>query len=102
MERREFLTKSALTAAALPLAISSVGSAEGAENANPSGYKTHERYRPATGFDWKPGPSNEPVGEAKGIFPGRVATARYPEAARRPGKRRKKSPTAVRRIRRPR
>ena len=75
MERREFLTKSALTAA-LPLAFSSSEAAEGAENTNPSGYKTHERYRPAVGFDWKPGPSNEPVGEAKGIFPGRVATTR--------------------------
>jgi len=101
MERREFLTKSALTAA-LPLAFSSSEAAEGAENTNPSGYKTHERYRPAVGFDWKPGSSNEPVGEAKGIFPGRVATARYPEAARRPGKRKIKNSTAVRRIRRPR
>lgn len=86
MERREFLTKSALTAAALPLAISSVGANETPADANPSGYKTRERFRPAVGFDWKPGPSNEPVGEAKGIFPGRVVMTRYPEAARWPGK----------------
>ncbi len=101
MKRREFLTKSALTAA-LPLALPPSEATVGAENTNPSGYKTRERYRPAVGFDWKPGPSNEPVGEAKGFFPGRVATTRYPEAARRSGKRRTKKTMAVRRIRRPR
>jgi hypothetical protein len=26
----------------------------------------------AVGFDWKPGPSNRPIGEAQGIYPGRV------------------------------
>ncbi|MBR4103156.1 MAG: DUF362 domain-containing protein, partial [Thermoguttaceae bacterium] len=78
------MTKSALTTA-LPLAFSSSEAVEGAENTNPSDYQTRERYRPAVGF-WTPGSSNEPVGEAKGFFPGRVATARYPKAARRPGK----------------
>ena len=36
-------------------------------------------------FHWKPGPSNQPIGIARGIFPGRVVMARYPEAARWPG-----------------
>jgi hypothetical protein len=39
-------------------------------------------YRPAVGFDWKPGPSNQPVGVAKGIFPGRVVMTRNPEATK--------------------
>lgn len=38
-------------------------------------------FTPATGFDWKPGASNEPIGEAKGIYPGRVVMTRNPEAA---------------------
>jgi hypothetical protein len=37
-------------------------------------------YRPALGFDWKPGPSNQPIGDARGIFPGRVVMSRNPEA----------------------
>ncbi|MCF0234176.1 MAG: hypothetical protein HUK22_04260, partial [Thermoguttaceae bacterium] len=83
MERREFLAKSARATAALPFAVSM---AAGEETPNPSGYKINEHYRPAVGFDWKPGPSNEPIGEAKGIFPGRVVMTHYPEAARWPGK----------------
>lgn len=43
-------------------------------------------FRPAVGFDWVPGPSNRPVGEAKGIFPGRVVMTRYPEAAKWAGR----------------
>lgn len=39
-----------------------------------------EDFTPATGFDWKPGASNQPIGEAKGIFPGRVVMTRNPEA----------------------
>jgi len=39
-------------------------------------------YIPAVGFDWKPGPSNQPIGEAKGIFPGRVVMTRNPEATK--------------------
>ena len=39
-------------------------------------------YIPAVGFDWKPGPSNKPIGEAKGVFPGRVVMSRNPEAAK--------------------
>ena len=35
----------------------------------------------ARDFTWKPGPSNLPVGTARGIFPGRVVMSRYPEAA---------------------
>lgn len=38
-------------------------------------------YRPAVGFDWKPEAINQPVGVARGIFPGRVVMARNPEAA---------------------
>jgi hypothetical protein len=37
-------------------------------------------FVPATGFDWKPGPSNRPVGSAKGLFPGRVVLVRDPKA----------------------
>ena len=36
-------------------------------------------------FHWKPGPSNQPIGTARGIFPGRVVMARCPEAAQWPG-----------------
>ena len=36
-------------------------------------------------FQWKPGASNQPIGVARGIFPGRVVMARYPEAAQWPG-----------------
>ena len=38
-------------------------------------------YVPAVGFDWKPGASNQPIGVARGIYPGRVVMARNPEAA---------------------
>lgn len=40
----------------------------------------------ARDFKWKPGPSNQPVGTARGIFPGRVVMTRDPEAARWPGR----------------
>ncbi len=30
-------------------------------------------------FMWRPGPSNQPIGTARGIFPGRVVMTRYPE-----------------------
>lgn len=33
-------------------------------------------YKPAVGFNWHPGASNQPVGDAKGINPGRVVMAR--------------------------
>ncbi len=39
-------------------------------------------FVPAVGFDWKPGTSNKPMGEAKGIFPGRVVMTRNPEATK--------------------
>lgn len=45
-----------------------------------------DEFRPAEGFDWKPGPSNQPIGEAKGIFPGRVVMTRNPEATRWAGR----------------
>lgn len=39
-------------------------------------------FTPAVGFDWKPGASNQPIGTAKGIYPGRVVMARDPEATK--------------------
>ena len=39
-------------------------------------------YKPAVGFDWKPGVSNAPIGEARGIYPGRVVMARNPLATK--------------------
>ncbi len=45
-----------------------------------------DEFKPATGFDWKPGASNQPIGEAKGIFPGRVVMTRNPEATRWAGR----------------
>ncbi len=39
-------------------------------------------FVPAVGFDWKPGVSNQPIGIAQGIFPGRVVMARNPEATK--------------------
>jgi hypothetical protein len=39
-------------------------------------------FRPAVGFDWKPGASNQPIGIARGIFPGRVVMARNPQATK--------------------
>jgi len=44
--------------------------------------KIDTTYRPAVGFDWKPGVSNEPIGVAQGIFPGRVVMSRNPEATK--------------------
>jgi len=37
--------------------------------------------KPVTKYDWKPDSRNKPIGEAKGIFPGRVSWAHYPGAA---------------------
>ncbi len=37
-------------------------------------------FTPAAGYDWKPGAANQPIGTAKGIYPGRVVMARNPEA----------------------
>jgi len=39
-------------------------------------------YVPAVGFDWKPGASNKPIGEAQGIYPGRVVMSRNPLATK--------------------
>ena len=36
----------------------------------------------AVGYDWKPGPSNTPIGVAAGIFPGRVVMVRNPLATK--------------------
>ena len=37
--------------------------------------------KPVTKYDWKPDLINKPIGDAKGIFPGRVAWAHAPGAA---------------------
>lgn len=37
-------------------------------------------FVPATGYDWEPVASNQPVGVAAGIYPGRVVMSRNPEA----------------------
>ena len=42
--------------------------------------------KPVTKYDWKPEAQNQPVGIAKGIFPGRVAWAHAPGAAHWNGK----------------
>ncbi len=39
-------------------------------------------FHTAVGFDWKPGVSNNPIGIARGIYPGRVVMARNPEATK--------------------
>jgi len=39
-------------------------------------------FVPAKGYSWQPGASNQPVGIARGIFPGRVVMYRNPEATR--------------------
>jgi hypothetical protein len=39
-------------------------------------------YRLASGFDWKPGVSDQPIGVARGIYPGRVVMSRNPEATK--------------------
>ena len=49
-------------------------------------FHTDVPYEPAKGFDWTPGPSNQPIGEAKGIFPGRVVMTRNPEATKWAGR----------------
>lgn len=36
----------------------------------------------AVGYDWKPGASNQPIGVAAGIYPGRVVMARNPQATK--------------------
>lgn len=45
-----------------------------------------DKYTPAIGFDWQPATTNNPIGEAKGIFPGRVVMSRDPEAAKWAGR----------------
>ena len=42
----------------------------------------HDVFIPAVGYNWKPGPSNQPIGIATGIFPGRVVMARNPLATK--------------------
>ena len=37
-------------------------------------------------FQWKPGLSNQPIGKARGIYPGRVVMTRYPEVCRWKGR----------------
>lgn len=37
-------------------------------------------------FTWKPGVSNQPIGKARGIYPGRVVMTRYPEVCRWKGR----------------
>ena len=37
-------------------------------------------------FTWQPGVSNQPVGIAKGLYPGRVVMSRYPEACKWKGR----------------
>jgi hypothetical protein len=39
-------------------------------------------FVPAVGYDWKPGASNQPIGEAQGIYPGRVVMSRNPLATK--------------------
>lgn len=39
-------------------------------------------FVPAKGYTWQPGKSNEPIGVAKGIHPGRVIMVRDPKATR--------------------
>ena len=41
-----------------------------------------DEYKPAVGFDWTPGSSNQPLGNARGIFPGRVVMTRDPLATK--------------------
>lgn len=42
--------------------------------------------KPVTKYDWRPEASNQPVGTAKGIYPGRVSWAHAPGAAHWDGK----------------
>lgn len=46
----------------------------------------NDDFTPAVGFDWKPGASNEPIGIARGIYPGRVVMTRNPEATKWAGR----------------
>lgn len=41
-----------------------------------------DKFVPAVGFDWKPGASNQPIGVAAGIYPGRVVMTRNPQATK--------------------
>lgn len=42
----------------------------------------NDDYTPAVGFDWEPGPSNQPIGTARGVYPGRVVMTRHPKATK--------------------
>lgn len=42
----------------------------------------NDGFTPAVGFDWEPGPSNQPMGTARGVYPGRVVMTRHPEATK--------------------
>lgn len=41
-----------------------------------------DTFVPAVGYDWKPGASNQPLGVAAGIYPGRVVMSRHPQATK--------------------
>lgn len=43
-------------------------------------------FKPAVGFDWEPGASNKPIGNAKGIYPGRVVMSRDAKATKWAGR----------------
>lgn len=45
-----------------------------------------EEYKPAIGFDWQPSTSNQSLGEAKGIYPGRVVMSRDAKATKWAGR----------------
>lgn len=77
--RREFIKKSGTSVIASTVAaglLSSVSPTEAAASPAPQ-----QQPRQSTPYDWKPQSTNQPIGVARGIFPGRVAWAHAPGAA---------------------
>jgi len=62
------------------------GMAAGEGETKTPGSKFPSKYPVTSKYDWTPGPANQPIGNAQGIFPGRVVWARDPLATKWAGR----------------
>jgi len=75
--RRSFIKKLGFSA----LATVAPSGFTKSEILNSNGMQQVPEVKPATRFDWKPDMTNQPLGSAKGIFPGRVTWIHAPGTA---------------------
>ena len=82
MKNRLLMILAAVVAAFLPALVQAQGTWDKTK------WPKAEAYSPelAKDFTWQPGPSNQPTGTARGIYPGRVVMVRCPEAAKWAGR----------------